>query len=365
MFTALIVAAAVYLIGFPLGYWAVGLIDRQYKNWSLNRAMQRRGANRAALQRNAPEPSAPRWNGRLRFARSDKRNYVIPAKLGKDNKPLKDKEGNESQPKPTPFSFRGIYWGLRGVGLAVALIGGAIGLFAGAKPVVIALLIALGFYIASLVWGFVQADKIMKIREKKLKKMFAVARARLGQSAEFEANPSEVIRVLEWVDEVKPQKVEFDIPETFGEEGMEGFMKLFNQNFGTESAWVPSDDPETGKPGWDFDKGVLTVNAVPPLPTMAPWSEHYVLGEGVAWSFFPIGLGVENGLELPNPKTGEVENVLGFDLSGEQAGIAKQFGLKMSTAITTSPMALIAGGTGGGKALSSGVFVKVFSPEDL
>jgi hypothetical protein len=214
-----------------------------------------------------------------------------------------------------------------------------------------------------VIYGYKSADKLMKIREAVYTRMFSVARTKLGQNGEYEKNPQSVIRVTEWRDFIKPQKVEFDIPDSFGEEGAEGFMKQFNQLFGRETAWVPSDSEET--PGWDFDKGVLTIGAVPPLPREAPWDEHYVLADGVAWSFFPIGLGVEHGLELPNPKTGEIENVLGFDLSGEQGGIAKKFGLNMSQSITTSPMALIAGGTGGGKALSVDTMIRVLTAEEV
>jgi len=365
MFTTLIVTSLVYFIGFPLGFILVGVADKQYKNWRLNKQLMKRGANKTQLTRNAPEPLMPKWRGRLKYARSDKRTIVIPAKLDKNGKPVELKDGTTSQPKPTKFSRRGMYWFIRGIGFALAVLGGLIGIVAGWGVALTLLALSLVPYIWSLVWGYQSADKILTIREKLVKKMFSTARTKLGQSAEYESNPSEVVRVLEWEDEIKPQKVEFDIPDSFGEEGMENFMKHFNQNFGRETAWVPSDNPETGEPGWDFEKGILTINAVPPLPTMAPWSEHYVLGEGVAWSFFPIGLGVENGLELPNPKTGEVENVLGFDLSGEQAGVAKQFGLKMSGAITTSPMVLVAGSTGGGKALSSDTKIRVFNPDEI
>lgn len=357
MLTMLIVAASIYIVGFPILFWAVGLADKQFKNWRLNKQLMGRGANKAQIMKNAPAPAMPKWRERLKFTRSDKRAFVLGA----------PKQGKE--PITTNISRRLFYWILRGVGFIVALIGaftGSIG------TMFIFLGISLLFYIASLVYGYMSADKLLKTREQIYKKMFSIARTKLGQSSEYEANPQQVIRIVEWRDYIKPQKVEFDIPDTFGEEGAEAFMKLFNQNFGKETAWVPSDDPETGDPGWDFEKGLLTIHAVPPLPMKAPWDEHYVLGEGVAWSFFPIALGVENGLELPNPKTGQVENVLGFDLSGEQAKVAQQFGLKMSQAITTSPMALIAGGTGGGKSLSVDTMVRVighatpegFSDED-
>lgn len=351
--TMLIVAAGVYIILFPILFWGLGIADKQFKNWRLNRQLMSRGANKNQLMRNAPQPAAPKWRERLKFTRSDKRAFVF-------SKPGKDKE-----PISTNISRRLFYWILRLAGLVFALIGGVIGAIG---PFMAFLGISAILYTASLVYGFMSADRLMKTREQVVKKMFSVAKAKLNQSSEYEGNPQQVIRVIEWRDMIKPQKVEFDIPEAFGEEGSEGFMKLFNQNFGKETAWVPSDNPETGDPGWDFEKGVVTIYAVPPLPRSAPWDEHYVLGDGVAWSFFPIALGVENGLELPNPKTGLVENVLGFDLSGEQGKVAEKFGLKMSQAITTSPMVLVAGGTGGGKALSVDTMVRVVgheAPEDF
>jgi len=347
MLTTLVIALAIYLLLFPILFWGIGLADKQMKSYFLNKQLMRKGANKNQVMKNAKDPAWPKWKERLKFTRSDKRAFVFG----------KPKQGQE--PKSTGITRRLFYWILRIAGLVVALIGGVIGNAGLAGGLFLAALL----YMASLVYGYMSADKLMKSREAVLKRMFSVAKAKLNQSSEYETNPGQVVRITEWRDYVKPQIAEFDIPDTFGEEGAEGFMKQFNQLFGKETAWVPSDNPETGDPGWDFDKGVLTIHAVPPLPRKAPWDEHYVLAEGVAWSFFPIGLGVENGLELPNPKTGLVENVLGFDLSGEQAKVAEKFGLKMSQAITTSPMALIAGGTGGGKALSADTLVRVLDEE--
>ena len=344
--TLLVVAAVFYIIGLPIIFRSFGLIDKQIKNKKLNKQLMGKGANKNTLMKGAPKPAWPKWRERLKFTRSDKRQFVLSS----------PKKGSE--PKTFPITRRMAYWLIRAAGLVVALVGGLMGSFG-----VIALSIAVFF--AGIIYGYKSADKLMKIREAVFTRMFSVAKTKLGQSFEYEANPQAVIRVTEWRDFIKPQKVEFDIPDSFGEEGTEAFMKQFNQLFGRETAWVPADNEETGDPGWDFDKGVLTIGAVPPLPRQAPWDEHYVLADGVAWSFFPIGLGVEHGLELPNPKTGEVENVLGFDLSGEQGDVAKKFGLKVSQSITTSPMALIAGGTGGGKSLAVDTAIRTLSPDEV
>lgn len=330
---SLILATSLYLALLPLLFWALGLIDKQLKNRKLNKRLMSKSANKNQLMRDAPEPSWPKWRERLKFTRADKRQFVLG----------KPKQGKE--PKTLPITRRMFYWLVRGAGLLVAIIGSLAGNFSIAA-------ISILFYFGGIIYGYKSADKLMKVREAIFARMFSVSKTKLGQSAEYEKNPQAVIRIIEWRDFIKPQKVELDIPDSFGEEGAEGFMKQFNQLFGRETAWVPFDNEETGESGWDFDKGVLTIFAVPPLPRTALWDEHYVLADGVAWSFFPIGLGVEHGLELPNPKTGEVENVLGFDLSGEQDKAASKFGLKMAQAITTSPMALIAGGTGGGKSMA-------------
>lgn len=340
------IATSVYILGFPFAFWLIGFADKKLKYRSYNNKMMKPGANRAHLSKNPPVLVYPKWKQRLKFARSDKRSFVIGS----------PKKGSE--PKEFGVTRRSVYWILRLVGLVVAVVGGLLGLY-------IALLFAAVFYYAATVYGYISSDKLMKAREAVYERMFTIARTKLGVSPEHSANPQAVIEVLEWSDGIKPQKVKFDIPDTFGEEGTESFLKQFNLIFGRETAWVPSDNPETGEPGWNFDKGTVTINAVPPLPRIAPWSEHYVINDAIAWSFFPIGLGVENGLELPNPNTGLVENVIGFDFSGLQAKAAQEAGLKMSQTIGVSPMILIGGSTGGGKSLASETLVKVFEREDL
>lgn len=343
--TLIIVAAILYLVGFPIVFWGLGYADKRFKRWKLNRAYMQKGANKNLVAKNAPDPVWPKWRERLKFTRKDKRQFILG----------KTKEGQE--PKTLPVTRRLFFWLVRLAGLLVILIGAITG-----NPNIFTttVFLSLAIFFAGIIYGYRSADKLMKIREAIYKRMFTVAASKLGQSREFENDPLSVLTVHEWVDYIKPDKVEFKIPDSFGEEGAEGFMKHFNQLFGKETSWVPHDDEETGEPGWNFDKGIVTIHAVPPLPRRANWSEHYVLGDGVAWSFFPIALGVEHGLELPNPETGLTEHVLGFDLSGEEAKVAEQFGLKLSQSITTSPMVLVGGSTGGGKALAADTPIRVF-----
>ena len=72
----------------------------------------------------------------------------------------------------------------------------------------------------------------------------------------------------------------------------------------------------------------------------------------VPWSFFPMGLGVRDGLILENPETGEDEHVIGYDIFGTGLAMADAGEITMSpNQGKASPMAVIAGVTGSGKAL--------------
>lgn len=157
-------------------------------------------------------------------------------------------------------------------------------------------------------------------------------------------------QILEWEDDyISPSKLTLKIPPTFDSLAIEGFLEQFNVHFGNGSAWV-ADRSDPKVPGWDFNRGVATLVHTPPLPKMALWSDLYIKHENIAWSFFPIALGTENGVRITNPETGEDEYVLGFDVFGDQAKMAKK-GVQVGGEITQSPQVLIAGGTGGGKSL--------------
>lgn len=335
--------AIAYIIGMPI---LLRLIALAHKKLITERAINKMREQKKNLN-NAPEPIWNTWKTHIGFTMKDKRAL-------KNAKPAA-KEGKEDAEPTKSISRKAFFYILWLVGLLLVIIGA----FANIVPIII---IGNLMFFADMIYGVQSAKKLLKARKNIQARMFDIARTKLGQSMEFARNPSEIIRVTEWNDYIKPQKVEFDVPTEFnGESGEEGFLKQFNQVFGRETAWVPSDNPETHEPGWDYERGVVTIHAVPPLPQSAGWDEHYVLAEGVAWSFFPIGLGVENGIELLNPETGVTENVLGFDLSGEQAGIGKKAGIKVSPTITTSPMVFVGGGTGGGKSLASETLVEVFS----
>lgn len=197
------------------------------------------------------------------------------------------------------------------------------------------------------------AKPITEARKKAIVKMANIARDKLGNK---ETNPDAIVTVVEWDQLVKPLKVNFVIPHTFNEEyGEEPFLRMFNQWFGKIRTFVP-DDRDPKKPGWDYDNETLRLYAVPPLPRIAYFDERYVLGTNgeIAESFFPIGLGIRGGYEVPNPETGEIEHLIGFDLAGEQKAIADEHGYKIASNIaSTSPQILIGGVTGSGKAADS------------
>lgn len=329
----------VYIIGMPIIF---RLLPVFHKKLIIERKAAKMKGNNKAAMKNLPKPLWPIWREHIAFTMKDKRDVVFK----------KPKKGSNEEPKSSKIQNRQMFLLLWGVGLLAVLIGAFAGMWQ-------AMLFGFTFFFVATHFGVKAAKTLLATRQAVYDRMFSIAKLKLGQSAENTDNPRSVIEVLEWNDYVKPQKVEFQVPDSFGADGEEGFMRQFNQIFGTETTWVPADDPETHAPGWNYEEGKLTIYAVPPLPKMAPWDEHYVLDPGVAWSFFPIALGVENGLEVPNPKTGLVENVLGFDFSGVAGDTAKAAGYKMSPTITTSPMAFVGGGTGGGKSLSVDTLVEV------
>lgn len=331
-----VIMVLLYVLVMPIVF---RLIPFVHKKMVIEKKMEKAGKNRQ-LQQNIPKPLWPVWNKHIKYTMKDKRNV----QLGKPKK--------GAEPKTIGIQRRQLFFALWALGLIIVIVG--------SLSMNIKLLLP-GFlmFFITMMFGVKSSKAILKKHDEIYRKMFEIASARLNVSSEHAENPESVIKILEWSDPETPNKVQFDVPTTFNQSGEEAFMQQYNQVFGTENAWVPFDDPETKTPGWDYDKGLLTIKSVPPLPLMAPWDEHYITAPEVAWSYFPIALGTENGIELKNPKTGEIENVLGFDLSGEQVSHGKKAGIKVGPEITTSPMAFVGGGTGGGKSLSIKTQVKV------
>lgn len=294
-----------------------------------------------------------RFNAKNEKLKSKGKEAVEPKKGSKD--------GETAKPKMLPLSNRGIFLTLYVVGLVVMLVPA----FVEAAPASTFVLLSLMVFVCGLIFSFYSSQRVLKVRERVIKTMAEIAKEHnLGPKAERGQNlpPSAYVKVTEWAEPARPSKIEIPISTSFRENGQESFMRHFNQFHGVLTTWVEDVD-KNGEGGFSYQDYVAKLRAVPPLPTLAPWDEHYILAEGVSKDFFPIGLGVEKGLELPNPKTKEIEHVIGFDVSGNVAKTAKKFGLNCDPLLdTASPHAYICGGTGGGKALSSDTLVPVLVP---
>lgn len=333
----LIITLSVYLLGYPLVIVAVAAF---HKFVIVRKAQERILKKR--LQKEPPSPIGPVWTKRLKFTLSDNRDFLFA--FGK-NKEAKD--------NPPAIKRKLLFWVIWGTGLIVALSNFVFGWQAFVAAFVV--------FVCSFAFGVLSSKKILEAREKVVSRIYSIAQSYLSLPAG--GNPGEYVTVLDWRDHLKPNKVRISFPITVSDSSAEPFLRQFNLVFGRETAWVPDvvlptpKDPnnpkskeDPGNPGWDYENSVVTLKAVPPLPMRADWDEKYITNPAIAWSFFPVALGVENGTTLTSEK-GEKEHLLGFDLAGEQKSAAEKAGEVCSTHIVVSPMILVAGGTGGGKAL--------------
>lgn len=197
---------------------------------------------------------------------------------------------------------------------------------------------------------------IKKKRKWTMDKIYSFKQDRMGLVEKVNKNElvdySKEFEILEWhEDNISPKKIVMSIPTKFDSVGSNNFMEYFNESFGKVATWVPDkSDPEN--PGWNFPEFKVTLTQTEPLPDSAMWSAHYVLNEDVSWSFFPLGIGSENGVRMMKEDGSGYEHVIGFDVNGGQTKLAKERGLAIGNEIVTAPMVLLAGGTGSGKALS-------------
>lgn len=186
-----------------------------------------------------------------------------------------------------------------------------------------------------------------RLYEFKSGRMGLVDKVKRGSAISYE----EEFQILEWdEDYLSPLKMRMSIPTKFDELAIEGFMTQLSLHFGRQSKWT-ADMSDPNDAGWNFTKGHVSLVWTPHLPTLAMWDEKYLFDERIAWSFFPMGLGSENGVQITN-EDGKVEHVLGFDLAGEQEKLSRKQEVQVGSEVVLSPQVLIAGGTGGGKALS-------------
>lgn len=219
-------------------------------------------------------------------------------------------------------------------------------------------LMSIAVFFVSIFYSLITSRKPLENRDKLFRKMAEVASSGLGlDKKKALEDPYSIVNVTKWANPLQPTEIKFPIPMTFDHFAGPSFIEKFNQFFGRSYTWVTNGDE-----GWDYEENIVTLTAVAPLPNKAPWSEHYVLTKGIAPSFFPIALGSENGVEIPNPhRNGEVENVLGFDVQGTMMN-SKEF--KVGPEISASPQGLVGGGTGGGKAAAITTPIRYFVKKD-
>ena len=339
--TFIIFAALLYLVGFPLVVY--GFLFA-YKQLRVKRAMRKNQEKKPERRKDPemlPKPLGPAFKEHRKFAFKDVRGVQYSKK--------KD---------PMGISNRLLMLIIYVLGLIVAVVGGVMG-----SASVVAL--SAVFFFFALFFGLLKARPVIAQRHKIIERQAKIVEANgLGLRTKKHA-PSDSVTVTQWVDLVTPAEVEIHIPDDFKDAGQSEFMRHWNQVFGIKRSWVAKVDQETGEGGWDYENNKLTIYAVPPLPQLAKWAEHYVINPNVSWAFFPLGLGVENGLELTNPETNEVEHVIGIDVNGAQSSLNKETGTKMSQNITAAPHILVGGGTGGGKAMSADTKIAVFSEEEV
>lgn len=360
-----ILGAVLYFILLPLTVFATHLIHKHvFITKPTTRDKKRKKPDEV------PRPLRVRYKELMRFARRDKRDFAIaiPKSMRKninkkrkekaeqtEDKALKEKLETPIASWIIPIQSVKIFYTIYGLGAIATIVG------FGLQSFTITLIGALLWY-TYFTFGLVNSLKPVRVINRKLDIMYGIAAASIKYESNLDHTNSKKIKVIRWSDPITPQMISFELGPNLTRNVQEPFMQAFNLYFGEESTWVPSYDQELEHKGWDFPNGILHIYSVPPLPQKAKWSTHYVNGEGISWSWFPLGLGVEGGVEQPNPETNEVENVIGIDVSGLQDGEGAKAGIRVHPSIVASPQILIAGRTGGGKAIDVNELVEVIEP---
>lgn len=228
--------------------------------------------------------------------------------------------------------------------------------------------IALIFLMTSQMFSNVTSKPILKKRREIIESMIIKKRAGMGlfTDGKGEVDPSNEIVVRDWGEDLmSPRSILLTMPPTFSPMSQANFMESWNEIFNSNGVWV-SDMLDEEYPGFDFNAARATIRTVKPLPRRADWHEKYLFNEGIAWSFFPLAVGSENGVPIDViGDTGEVESVhvLGFALNSEQQKLSGKLGVQLGPDTVSAPQVLISGGTGGGKALAGDTKIRVIRDE--
>lgn len=333
----ILIALLLYVVLMPL---AIFVIAKLHKLFFITLKVRRARKRKQKIDYSElPRPLGPRMLKRVRFAFSDKRGLALRPK------------------KPTRFQTRWVFYVLYLSGLISSIIAVQLMSFTWG-------LISAGFGFTALMFALQSADKAIKKRNEITDRIADMA----GRHFKISRKPGEpsakIAKVDEWAEYTRPAYVRIVASRAFEQGAQKSFMEEFNRTYGKIRSWVTDPDAaETMGTGWDHESGIVYLKSKPPLPKRADWHEDYVLNKGIAWSFFPLAIGLEDGVEMPNPETGENVNVLGFDFAGNQADVGKEAGLAVSKKIQTTPQVFIGGSTGGGKAHPLDTEVVVFNGE--
>ena len=263
-------------------------------------------------------------------------------------------------PRNTPIPFRLVFLIIYIIGAVVAAVAG---FNESGKLFFTSILIAYG----AIVFAFVSANGIVTERDKVLARMVELKGSKMkliNKGKGKIATPESEFRILEWHEDlINPVKMHLYMPTDFDILSVDSFLESFNLIFGINGQWISdSNDKEYG--GFDFSAGVAAIRVSGKLPAIAMWHERYLNHEDIHWSYFPLALGSENGVPVYNEELGKTEHVLGFAVNSGQEKLSKKNGVHIGSEITAAPQILIAGGTGGGKALSSDTKVRILKREE-
>ena len=258
-------------------------------------------------------------------------------------------------PRNSPIPFRLIFVLIYITGAIVAGIGGALGKFS-------ILMIALLIQYVDVIFAYGSANEIVTERDTVLRRMVELKSSKMklvNKGKGIITRPSDEFKILKWSDDlVHPEKMHIYMPTDFDLLSINQFLESWNLVFGSEGQWI-ADKSDKQYGGFDFNAGVASLRVSPKLPQRADWHTRYLDPEHIHWGFFPLAIGSENGVPIYNEEIDATEHVLGFAVNSGQNKLSAKNDVVIGAEITSAPQVLIAGGTGGGKALASDTKVKV------
>lgn len=258
-------------------------------------------------------------------------------------------------PRNKPIPFRLVFLLIYFAGAGVSVAGGFT-----ENAGFLALAIPISYF--SMFFAYISANGVVSERDVVSKRMLELKGSKMrfvDREKGAITRPESEFRILEWDEDLtSPKKMHIYMPTDFDILEVDRFLESFNLIFGSNGQWIAdTDDKDYG--GFDFNAGVAAIKVSGRLPQIAMWHERYLSSKDIHWSYFPLALGSENGVPVYNEELDKVEHVLGFAVNSGQEKLSKSNNVAIGPEITAAPQILIAGGTGGGKALSSDTKVKI------